>query len=188
MYMFEKDLIYPWAYWDNTFTPEQCQKIIEIGNNLPITAGSVNSTRDIIDNYRKNKVSWIYHDESTEWIYERIAYVIKSLNQEFFNFHLYGIDKLQFTIYNSLGDFYKPHLDSGIGIDVRKLSFVIQLSDPNTYEGSNLEIYNTETGQIVNKNQGTLVAFPSYTLHEVTPIISGTRYSLVGWVLGKPFK
>ena len=186
--MFEKDSTHPWAYWDNTFTPEECQKIIEIGNNLPISAGSVNSSNDVIENYRKNKVSWIEYDKDNNWIYERIGHVTKSLNQKFFNFDLFGIERLQFTVYNSPGDFYKPHLDCGNGIEVRKLSIVVQLSDQNNYEGSDLQIYNQENGQIVNKNQGTLIAFPSYTLHEVTPNIRGTRYSLVGWALGKAFK
>jgi len=40
----------------------------------------------------------------------------------------------------------------------------------------------------MKKEQGTLIAFPSHTLHEVTPITEGRRYSLVGWITGKPFK
>ncbi len=40
----------------------------------------------------------------------------------------------------------------------------------------------------MDKKQGTLIVFPSYTLHEVTPVTKGERNSLVTWVTGKPFK
>ena len=40
----------------------------------------------------------------------------------------------------------------------------------------------------MNKEQGTLILFPSYILHEVKPITKGERNSLVTWVTGKPFK
>jgi len=33
-----------------------------------------------------------------------------------------------------------------------------------------------------------MIFFPSYTLHEVTPVTKGTRYTLVGWVHGPAFK
>ena len=36
----------------------------------------------------------------------------------------------------------------------------------------------------MNQKQGTLVLFPSYTLHEVKPVTKGVRYSLVGWYEG----
>jgi PKHD-type hydroxylase len=71
---------------------------------------------------------------------------------------------------------------------VRKLSFVLQLSDPKNYKGGELQIHLGETPNVMKKEQGTVVAFPSPTLHEVTPITKGKRYSLVGWITGKPFK
>ena len=40
----------------------------------------------------------------------------------------------------------------------------------------------------MKKDQGALIAFPSYTLHEVMPVTKGERNSLVTWVTGKPFK
>jgi predicted 2-oxoglutarate/Fe(II)-dependent dioxygenase YbiX len=40
----------------------------------------------------------------------------------------------------------------------------------------------------IPKEQGTLIAFPSFMLHEVSPIKKGTRYSLVAWITGENFK
>jgi PKHD-type hydroxylase len=77
---------------------------------------------------------------------------------------------------------------------VRKLSMTINLSDPNDYEGGDLKIdtksLDEESVHNISeiKPQGSLVVFPSYLYHQVTPVTKGTRYSLVVWCLGKPFK
>ena len=56
------------------------------------------------------------------------------------------------------------------------------------YEGGELQIHLNDNPDVMKKEQGTVVAFPSPTLHEVTPVTKGKRYSLVGWITGKPFK
>lgn len=78
---------------------------------------------------------------------------------------------------------------------VRKLSMTINLNSPGDYEGGNLKF---DFGpHAVGKRfheceeirpQGSIIIFPSFIYHQVTPITSGTRYSLVLWILGKPFK
>ena len=49
-------------------------------------------------------------------------------------------------------------------------------------------LYEDEKGEQMKKEQGTLILFPSYILHEVKPITKGERNSLVSWVTGKQFK
>lgn len=77
---------------------------------------------------------------------------------------------------------------------VRKLSMTINLSDPNNYEGGDLKIDTKDLSEesvhtlTQIKPQGSLVVFPSYLYHQVTPVTKGTRYSLVVWCLGKPFR
>jgi PKHD-type hydroxylase len=68
----------------------------------------------------------------------------------------------------------------------RKLSLVCQLSDPSEYEGGELQI---NTGEIFTpeKQKGTVILFPSYLLHRVTPVTKGTRRSLVLWIEGPAF-
>ena len=34
--------------------------------------------------------------------------------------------------------------------------------------------------------QGSIIVFPSYMYHQVTPVTKGNRYSLVLWALGEP--
>jgi PKHD-type hydroxylase len=60
----------------------------------------------------------------------------------------------------------------------------MQLSDPSEYEGGDLLLHTGDEPIVINKQKGMLVMFPSYTLHEVTPVTKGERYSLVAWVHG----
>jgi PKHD-type hydroxylase len=65
---------------------------------------------------------------------------------------------------------------------------VVQLSDPSEYEGGELRLHTSQEPVIIRKEKGMVVCFPSYTLHEVTPVTRGERYTLVGWVHGPAFK
>jgi PKHD-type hydroxylase len=77
---------------------------------------------------------------------------------------------------------------------VRKLSFTLNLTEPESYEGGNLmfdfgdhsENKFYECKEI--RPQGSIVVFPSFVQHCVTPVTKGTRFSLVNWMCGRPFK
>ena len=99
-------------------------------------------------------------------------------------------DSLQFTNYKAPGGKYGKHVDRGYDTPVRKLSVSIQLTDPKKYKGGELKLYNQEdeNSSVMNKNQGSLIVFPSYVLHEVMPVTKGERNSLVTWVTGPQFK
>jgi PKHD-type hydroxylase len=71
---------------------------------------------------------------------------------------------------------------------IRKLSLTIQLSDPFSYNGGELHLFTGNEPTIIPKEQGKLISFPSYVLHEVTPVTKGERYSLVAWITGPQFK
>ena len=85
--------------------------------------------------------------------------------------------------------------DNMIG-KVRKISMTLNLTDPNEYSGGNLKfdfgLHNKKTDRShVCKEirpKGSIIFFPSFTHHTITPITKGTRYSLVTWLLGNPFK
>jgi len=77
---------------------------------------------------------------------------------------------------------------------VRKLSMTINLNSPGEYEGGNLkfDFGPHASGKRFHeceeiRPQGSIVVFPSYLYHQVTPVTKGTRYSLVLWSLGNPF-
>lgn len=77
---------------------------------------------------------------------------------------------------------------------VRKLSMTVNLNRPEDYDGGELEF--DYGSHFVNrfytceeiKPQGSIIVFPSFIYHQVKPVTRGTRYSLVMWRLGQPFK
>jgi PKHD-type hydroxylase len=78
---------------------------------------------------------------------------------------------------------------------IRKLSVTVNLSPAGSYDGGNLKFDfgpHTDGEQfyeaIEAREQGSIIIFPSFLDHTVTPITRGKRYSLVLWNLGDPFK
>ena len=160
---------------------------------------------------RNAKHSWV---ASSHWMGGFLWHYIERANRENFLYDLKGLDSehIQYTVYDE-GEYYDWHNDGGlttlykpqfignstdgVGDDfvnqnkelVRKLSFSLQLSNPEDYEGGELELVN-ETGEsyVAPKTQGCLVLFDSRTRHRVRTVTKGTRKSLVGWVLGPRWK
>jgi len=106
-----------------------------------------------------------------------------------------GCEEPQFLRYEP-GDYFVPHQDGNTPLihdesRFRKVSVVILLSEqsdqptPETYCGGSLVLhgpYGQPDERIaLAPPPGTLVAFPSETTHEVTPITHGERLSIVSW-------
>jgi PKHD-type hydroxylase len=190
-WMFELDAVETWAFWDDIFSKVECEKIIEIGNERIVKPAQVGVASSQVVNHeiRDSKVSWLFPDDDTRWIFQRVAAVVHSLNQQFFNFDVFGlVEGFQFTKYEAPSGYYGLHTDRGQGIPPRKLSVSIQLNDNADFEGGELRLHHEKNPAVPPMKQGKLAIFPSYTLHEVTPVTKGTRYSLVCWITGKPFK
>jgi len=183
----------PWAY-AFVFNDEETKKIIELGTNgedaTPLRAGHLE--RGVTNlNIRSCEVSWLKSDSvNNEWLFQKLTSAINDVNKQMFQFDLTEIESLQFTIYNDrTSDFYRKHVDSTYKqLAPRKLSFSVQLSDPDEYEGGDLILHYQDDPVKAKREKGSITFFPSYTLHEVTPVTKGTRYSLVGWVTGPQFK
>jgi PKHD-type hydroxylase len=118
-----------------------------------------------------------------------LGHIASSLNAQYYRFDLTGFgEPIQLTNYDqSEQGMYGWHQDYGGGTS-RKLSLVLQLTDPSQYEGGNLQVLTSGQPQTVRKQRGLVAAFPSYVLHQVTPVMSGNRQSLVAWVSGPAFK
>ena len=183
---FKKDPVHLYAFCDEVFTKEECETIIQIGKKFTSTAYTAN---DKDDNYRDSEIAWLYPNEEYKWIFSRIAEVVVNLNYRFFGFDIQGFHEgIQFTKYSAPGGKYGKHLDCEVGTEIRKLSVTLQLSDPNDYEGGELNLITGDRPNFMSKERGHVAIFPSYILHEVLPVTKGTRYSLVCWVTGKPFR
>jgi hypothetical protein len=173
------------AWWDNGFTNEELNWLQDRTKLSSETAG-VGLGIDF--NIRRNKVSWLRKNEG-EWVFNKLSHIVSSLNSQFFQLELVGFgEPVQLTHYVSedRGE-YTWHCDYGKGVS-RKLSVVLQLSSPNDYEGGELHLKTGNEDTVVPKKRGMIVAFPSFTLHRVTPVTSGNRQTLVSWVSGPRFK
>lgn len=180
----------PFAWIQTDFTEEELNwlssKALE-QNSSALVGGGANGV--VNPEIRRSKVKWVENTPETEWVYKRLSHYVGVLNSQFYRLDLTGFgEALQFTTYeeNEQG-MYGWHQDYGSGIS-RKLSVVLQLTDPSRYEGGNLEVLTSGNPIVVRKQRGLLAVFPSYTLHQVTPVTRGIRQTLVTWVTGPAFR
>ena len=186
--------------WYETRIPEPLMKILiddldKVDENIFIKSEVNPQNSKIKDNVRKSQHCWI---PSTHWIGGFWWHFIKMANKDNFLYDISDIenDLIQYTQYNK-GDFYKWHTDMDIcDINepdqlVRKLSFTLQLTNEDEYTGGNLEFADFDDSSYtfsVPKSRGTVIVFDSRVPHRVTPVESGIRKSLVGWVVGKRWR
>jgi len=151
-------------------------------------------------NIRKNSVYFIADKDNA--INELAWHFLREANRIQFNYNLDHFQVIQFAEYNK-GEFFNWHQDdAGVSDrnEIRKLSLSLVLSDPNTFEGGELQFFNGDrpmqdmgeiTGEQVRKDiqaQGSVIVFDSRDFHRVTPVTNGTRHSIVCWCVGGNFK
>ena len=184
--------IEPFCWWEGAFTEQELdwlqQQAINANNQAQVGG---NPDTEELAKIRRSKVSWMDSTKDTEWVFRKLSHVVSSLNSQFYRFDLTGFgEALQLTNYDqSEHGMYGWHQDYGGGRSIsRKLSIVMQLTDPAQYEGGNLQIMSGSQPVNVRKQRGLIAAFPSYQLHQVTPVTQGSRQSLVAWISGPAFK
>ena len=186
--------------WYETRIPEPLMKHLlddldRVDENVFIKSEVNPENSKIKDSVRKSQHCWI---PSGHWIGGFLWHYIRMANKDNFLYDISHIenDMIQYTQYNK-GDFYKWHTDMDICDAnepdqlVRKLSFTLQLTNEDEYTGGNLEFADFDDSAYrfkVPKSRGTVIVFDSRTPHRVTPVESGIRKSLVGWVVGKRWR
>ena len=206
---------YCW-YFKSAVPSRICDLIIKQGlaqnESMARTGGLLENkklTKDEIKHIKRKRnsdITWL----DDLWIYRELhPYVHKANEMAGWNFDWERSESCQFTKYK-LNQYYDWHTDGwnkpynkpntlSHG-KVRKLSMTCQLTDGSEYEGGELEFdfrnydpnmrdeskHVKQVKQILPK--GSIVVFPSFVWHRVKPITKGTRYSLVMWNLGYPYK
>jgi predicted 2-oxoglutarate/Fe(II)-dependent dioxygenase YbiX len=135
---------------------------------------------------RRSQTVFLGKEEKNRWLYERIWYAARELNERYFCVDISGIeDDIQLARYDSSDSgFYTWHTDFADLAPRRKLSISVQLSRPEDYDGGDLELLFYSRPYQTEKSKGALIVFPSFALHRVTPVTRGTRWSLVAWISG----
>ena len=202
-----------WYYWyfQSVIPKRICDEIVRYGKEqdkeIALTGNSeknnlTNSELKNIQKKRKSDVVWM----SDKWIYKEIQpYIHQANTSAEWNYEWDGAEACQFTEYKQ-GQVYDRHCDSYIEPynhpedpnthgKLRKLSMTISLTDPQEYKGGDLEFDFRNQDEASQprickeiRPKGSIIVFPSFVWHRVTPVTKGTRHSLVCWNLGYPFK
>ena len=170
------------------FTPKQCEMIIAAGRAEPKRNAGVGDG-EVDTKTRTSHISWIPFKKMND-MYKDIERTMKTTNGNHFGFDGMEINEMaQYTEYPE-GGFYEWHVDNDVNMSheppVRKISMTCLLSPESEFEGGDLEL--TKPGNFIKLKQGQAAFFASFINHRVTPIIRGTRKSLVMWFGGTPFK
>lgn len=187
-----------WCYFKGHVDRSTCERIIRDVQAVPTQDGLIgdNGGEVLRDSYRRSKVRFIHaNDWRFSYIFDIFWKTVNSANDDFFQFNISRLPFLQFTEYDAQyqGE-YKAHHDvfwlNNDPVYHRKISAVLQLSDPKDYVGGNFEmvdaVHKPPPEDI--RMQGSLIYLPSFMVHAVTPVTQGKRYSLVAWFEGKKWQ
>lgn len=186
-------------YYNLTFDDKQIKKILLDLESIEYSEASIlgaqnkddKSEIQDISEIRQSKIKWIPNTEEWKWVYERMMTIVLEANKSLWHFDIFNCEPIQYTEYHDyLSGHYDWHHDLGSGFaSHRKISISVQLSDPQTYNGGELQIkLNGDKVTSIPKKLGDATIFPSYLLHRVNPVTTGTRKSLVMWVGGNHFR
>lgn len=186
-----------WCYFNNYFDRESCQKILDLGLQLPAEDAKlgVSGMNDYSNTeYRKSKIRFIQStNPDFQWLFDELWKMGMQANRDWFNFHITNLSYIQLAEYDESyqGEYKKHHDIFWINNDNyhRKLTCVIQLTDPVEYDGGDFEMYelNQYPDKEVFRQQGTAIFLPAFTNHAALPVTKGTRYSLTAWYEGPKF-
>jgi hypothetical protein len=124
---------------------------------------------------------------------DQINFGASQVNSDAWRFELTGFpaDDMPWLARQKKGNYSEEdwQVDIGAGCtSSRKLSFILQLSDPSSYDGGDVILHNMNTDAAGFRKQGTLIVFPSYWLHRTSPVTRGTRHFISGWIHGHSFR
>ncbi len=181
----------PLVAWENAFSASELDRIEAHGDGLARETAGLFVEQGDGARKRITQVAWMERTDASQWLYRRLEEIVQRLNLQFYKYELFGLrERLQYTVYEQAeGGHYGWHVDHGDATPApRKLSLSLQLTDPQGYEGCDLELSYGDGVKHAPRSRGTIIAFPSYVLHQVTPIVTGTRKSLVIWASGPDFR
>jgi PKHD-type hydroxylase len=179
------------AFLGPVFSPAECDHVVALAENLALRAGTIDDATKTDAAQRNSSVTFIPRGGDAAWLYEKIVVTALQANREAWNFQLDGDEAIQIARYD-IGQHYIGHIDVGMSgpYSLRKLSVVVQLSDPADYEGGELVFYSSSEKLVAApRGRGEMILFPSYALHQVKAVTAGRRYSLAHWIIGRePFR
>jgi PKHD-type hydroxylase len=169
----------------DVFTPDECDKIVKSCIEELWLSSKVIGDKKLHSSKRQK-----LRGEVDGFPFDPIRVVTKAANEQIYDFKLLGIIDQDFpqVFKYSVKDHYEWHMELNPVAPSRKLTFIINLSDPTTYEGGELEFLNTDTDQDTMKSQGSCIIFPSFMSYRIKSVTSGSKHIIIGHVHGALFR
>jgi PKHD-type hydroxylase len=184
------DILTKVAVLPDLLDPASCARAIALARRFPPTEGRVGTSDVKQAKIRRSQIWFFDPAPETDFIFSPLQRAVQHVNEGFcLDLTSFGTG-CQIARYSSdVQGHYDWHIDLGTDrFSRRKLSLTVQLSAANAYEGGDLEFHLSGLDCVRMRQQGTLIAFPSFHEHRVTPVTRGERFSLVAWVDGPPFR
>lgn len=174
-------------YWESAVDPAFCKYIVEKTDWTAATTGLIGDVKgNKLSQARKAGIVWEPpHAPISATLFLLMVAINKEAN---WNFLIEGAEDTQLTKYEQTGH-YGWHQDTYLQSSdtQRKLTSVLLLNDASEFEGGTLELMGVDEFKGLNK-AGSLIVFPSYLTHRVTPVTKGVRYTAVCWAIGPQFR
>ncbi|MCY4598390.1 MAG: 2OG-Fe(II) oxygenase [Acidobacteria bacterium] len=178
-----------WRLYPSALEPADCERHLrELLDSTSLGAGGVHGDNRVDRSIRRSRVGWPNRRRHAELL-DKIRATVHAANRTLWSFDLDGHEEWQFTHYtHEDAGVYHTHMDCSLdegSASCRKLSVVVNLSEPHSYAGGSLQlgaVANPDPSQL--RARGTALVFPSFVEHHVTPLLAGERYSLVAWFSG----
>ena len=191
-------MIGEWCYFKSYLSKQTCEDIINTAQVIPYQDAVIgNGTGFVQDlDYRRSRIKFLNNgDWRFSGLFDDLWKTAIRANNDFFNVQISKLDFVQLAEYDSSykGE-YKEHHDvfwvNGDPFYHRKLSCIIQLSDPRDYTGGDLEITEASSKPDASdiRQQGSIIFFPSVIKHKANPVLTGTRYSIAAWFDGPKWR
>jgi len=177
---------YTYWKWDKAIPQEYCKAILKNIDWEKAETGKIKQKTTKAQLAKKRKTDIVWEDPLSVIGCIADKYIRSANIFAGWNFDLTQIENIQIGKYYH-GGFYNWHIDCPAQDEnPRKLSFSMLLNDPFEFEGGKLEFKNLK--EQPKMEQGSIIVFPSFCTHRVTPVTAGERYSAVTWMRGANFK
>lgn len=170
--------------WEGRLTPQECDDIIGRTQGRQFHQAEIHADTAQARAYRQTEVMGLPNDDMLAA--QMFSFAMFANSQARWMFDIGFIEPLQLARYTT-GGHYDWHADQLVGQSPRKLSVVVLLSDPEDYKGGDL-IFDRVSEKPPTRARGSVIVFPSFKQHKVTPVTEGTRYTLASWIGGPNWK
>ena len=172
-------------YYHNVFNDDLLNSL-----EIPSKLSAITDSKEGYENLELNRIGCsLPLNEKSNKFYENLFFYLSKANKNY-KFDIDFFDDVYYFEYGKSNKGLEWHMDvaNGIEFNRRKISFSIFLNDRSEYKGGELEVWQDPKEVTIPISKGSIVFFPSYLLHRITPITEGIRKVIVGFVGGTPFK